>query len=102
LCEKSFLSALNLTFSPRRRKSNDGFVFLRMVVRQIQSQVFSMRRRMILLLLGEKVGLRESVATSFPHNIFWTNFSGGLKVKIVKQNVTRPDRAKPAATPAQK
>jgi hypothetical protein len=57
---------------------------------------------MILLLLGEKVGLRESVATSFPHNIFWTNFSGGLKVKIVKQNVTRPDRAKPAATPAQK
>jgi len=44
-----------------------------------------MSRRMILLLLGEKAGLRESVATSFPHNIFWTNFFDGRKVKIVKQ-----------------
>jgi hypothetical protein len=61
---------------------------------------FSMSRRMILLLLGEKAGLRESVAASSPHNIFWTNFFAGRKVKIVKRKShTLVPCAKPAVTP---
>ncbi|MGA2786027.1 MAG: hypothetical protein ABSF60_00725 [Verrucomicrobiota bacterium] len=79
------MPALNLTFSPRRRNSNRGFCFFADGRPANPVAGFSMSRRMILLLLGEKAGLRESVATSFPHNIFWTNFFDGRKVKIVKQ-----------------
>jgi len=53
--------ALNLTFSPRRRNSCTAFLVMRMAVRQIQSREFSKRRRTILLLLGEKAGMREVV-----------------------------------------
>jgi hypothetical protein len=41
------------------------FLVLRMSVRQIQSREFSEKQRTILLLLGEKAGLRESVETYF-------------------------------------
>ena len=37
------------------------FCFFRMIVRQIQSCEFSRRRRTILLLRGEKAGLREGI-----------------------------------------
>ena len=37
------------------------FLVVRMSVRQIQSREFSRRRRTILLLLGEKAGMREDV-----------------------------------------
>jgi hypothetical protein len=53
--------ALILTFSPRRRNSCTAFLVMRMTVRQIQSREFSKRRRTILLLLGEKAGMREVV-----------------------------------------
>jgi tRNA G18 (ribose-2'-O)-methylase SpoU len=43
-----------------REKEQQSQVFcLRMSVRQIQSREFSRGRRMILLLLGEKAGMRE-------------------------------------------
>jgi hypothetical protein len=40
---------------------------LRVIVRQIQSHELSSRRRMILLLLGEKAGLREGVSPNRSH-----------------------------------
>jgi hypothetical protein len=57
----AFTSALNLTFSPGRRNSYSPILALRMVIRPIPSCKFSRRRRMILLLLGEKAGMREVV-----------------------------------------
>jgi hypothetical protein len=41
------------------------FFCLRLTVRQIQSHVFPSRLRTILLLLGEKAGLREVVQTNW-------------------------------------
>ena len=43
---------------------------------------FSMRRRNILLLLGEKAGMRESVATSFPPTSSGQTFLAGAKSKL--------------------
>jgi hypothetical protein len=50
--------ALNLAFSARRRNSN-SLLALRMMIRHIQSRGIPKRRQTILLLLGEKAGLRE-------------------------------------------
>src|ERR1035437_2119422 len=50
---------------PRRRNGGGTFLVLRMRVRQIQPHEFSEKRRTILLLLGEKAGMRESVQTNF-------------------------------------
>jgi hypothetical protein len=38
---------------------------------------------MILLLLGEKAGMRESVKPNFSRRFFWTNFLDGSRVEIV-------------------
>ncbi len=53
-----------------------------MTVRQIQSREFSERRRTILLLLGEKAGLRESVKANF--------FPGGI---LIGRLAARPHAA---------
>ena len=54
--------ALILTFSPRRRNGRSPFLVLLKTVRQIQSDDISRQRRRILLLLGEKAGMRECVS----------------------------------------
>jgi hypothetical protein len=61
-----FSSALILTFSPRRRNSLCAFLFSRLIIRQIQSHEFSRGRQTILLLLGEKAGMREDVHLTLP------------------------------------
>jgi hypothetical protein len=53
--------ALNLTFSPEEKEQQSHILVLRMSVRQIQSRAFSKGRRMVLLLLGEKAGMREDM-----------------------------------------
>ena len=50
---------------PGRRNGGGTFLVLRRRVRPIQSREFSEKRRTILLLLGEKAGMRESVQTNF-------------------------------------
>jgi hypothetical protein len=47
--------------SPRRGNGWWTFLVWRLTVRQIQSREFSRSRRKILLLLGEKAGMREDV-----------------------------------------
>ena len=62
--------ALNLTFSPGEKEQHRALLVLRMRVRQIPSREFSRERRTILLLLGEKAGLREGMAqTTFARRI---------------------------------
>ena len=58
-----FTLALTCVLSPGERILAIMVSVIRLVVWQIQSREFSRRRRMILLLLGEKAGLREGVTT---------------------------------------
>jgi hypothetical protein len=65
------LPALNLTFSPGEKEQQLHVLGSADGVRQTQSCGFSRGRQTILLLLGEKAGLRESVKTnSIPVGIF--------------------------------
>ena len=70
--------------SPGRGNGCWTFLVWRMAVRQIQSREFSERRRTILLLLGEKAGMREVVnhlKSKFRRETGWTcraDFHGGL------------------------
>jgi hypothetical protein len=56
-----FTSALTCFLSPGERILAITVPAIRLTVRQIQSREFSKRRRTILLLLGEKAGMREVV-----------------------------------------
>jgi hypothetical protein len=56
--------ALTCFLSPRRGQRGERFLVGGKAVRQIQSREFSKRRRTILLLLGEKAGMREVVIQS--------------------------------------
>jgi hypothetical protein len=56
--------ALTLTLSPEAREQPAHILVLRLTVRQIQPCEFSKRRRTILLLLGEKAGMREDVKSN--------------------------------------
>jgi len=53
--------ALTCFLSPRRGQRGERLLVGGKAVRQIQSREFSKRRRTILLLLGEKAGMREVV-----------------------------------------
>src|ERR1035437_8143757 len=61
-------TSLILTFSPRRRNSASAVLVFRLTVRPIPSLVFPQRRRTILLLLGEKAGMRADVKTNMPRS----------------------------------
>jgi hypothetical protein len=56
-----FTLALILTFSPGKKERLLRVSLFRQAVRPIQSREFSSRRRTVLLLLGEKAGMREVV-----------------------------------------
>jgi hypothetical protein len=76
-----FTSALNLTFSPGEKEQPQSDYGFAMIVRPILSREFSRRRRTILLLLGEKAGLREDVSKSWDLNCYGQAGKLGIKSK---------------------